>query len=60
MDMGQSMGCKRRTFVDYPRLIVCLQLEPKAGKRRDVGDLGRKKHGKIEVLVDEKRPVMCK
>lgn len=43
------MGCKRRTFGDYPRLIVCLQLEPKAGKRRDVGDLGRKKHGKIEV-----------
>ena len=40
---------------DCTRLIMaCFVEESKAGKRRDWGDLGRKKHGKIEDEGDKR------
>ena len=38
---------------------MCLWPETKAGKGRNVGDLGRNKHGKVEVQAEKKGSVVC-
>ena len=48
--MGHITGCRGRVFWDCTRFIMGgLAEEPKTGKERDRGSLGRKQCGKIEL-----------